>query len=263
MMIVSSVCHVISTAPDRNAIIIPALSRMSRAAGAALVLSNLPCSIFSTGDIVGILGWNLRREGGMETPGRGIGWRDAGVRIRVLCSGMLLVEYQQKLEKNFISPCVWGILALFLAAQSETSPSNPPPWTWRAAFAWWWGSMDEEERLEFSWESRDEQTRWQKFCIHWVSPTPCMVVPTSAAAGSLSRNSGTTKSPLINKSQIGKLCLSVKIFLMCLPPPPQSGNTQTFGNLFRFPLILWVGCEMEIVLPQKSCFTSMPYVQLS
>lgn len=45
----------------------------------------------------------------------------------------------------------------------------------------------------------------------------CPVVPTSAAAGSPSRNSGSTRSPLINKRQMGRTCFSIRIFLMWLP----------------------------------------------
>lgn len=65
-IIVSGACHVISTVPSRNAIIIPVIRRMSRAAGsgAAFVLSNLPCSIFPTVDIAGVLGLNLREGRG-------------------------------------------------------------------------------------------------------------------------------------------------------------------------------------------------------
>lgn len=97
----------------------------------------------------------------MEIPGRRIGWRHAGVRIRALCSGMLLREYQQKLEENTISPRVWGVLALLLAAQSKTSPFNPSGLDLKSCFCLMRGSMDEEERLEFSWECRDEQPWWE------------------------------------------------------------------------------------------------------
>lgn len=70
---------VTSSPHNRNAIIIPVISRMSRAAGAAFVLSNLPHSIFPTAD-VGILGLNLRRRRG-NRDNRENWWRDAGVRI--------------------------------------------------------------------------------------------------------------------------------------------------------------------------------------
>lgn len=60
-------------------------------------------------------------------------------------------------------------------------------------------------------------TRWQKFWIHRVSPIPFTVVPTSAAAGSPSRNSGSTRSPSRNKRQMGRLCFPIRVFLMWIP----------------------------------------------
>lgn len=71
--------------------------------------------------------------------------------------------------KHHFLTCL-GVLALLLAAQSKTSPFNPSGLDLKSCFSLMRGSMDEEERLEFSWECRDEQPWWEPGGRNSASP---------------------------------------------------------------------------------------------